>query len=65
MNQTQKEKECSTCQGFGLWAMGDPSPMYPMDAKDGLPTIECPECHANANPVDKDEQSLDDIAGSR
>jgi len=46
----QKEKVCKTCLGFGLWAMGDPSPMGLMDAGDGFPTIECPECGANANP---------------
>lgn len=44
------KKECSTCYGYGLWDMGDPSPMGPIDASDGLPTQACPECGANANP---------------
>jgi len=43
------QKEC--CYGFGLWAIGDACPMGPMDAKDGMPTIACPECGSNANPV--------------
>ena len=42
--------ECDACSGFGLWAMGDPAPMGPVDASEGLPTIPCPECGANANP---------------
>ena len=52
---TKKKKEtkkaCKTCYGLGLWAMGDPSPMGPMDGKDGMPTIACPECGANKNPI--------------
>ena len=36
--------------GYGLWAIGDHSPMGPMDAAEGWPTIACPECGANANP---------------
>jgi hypothetical protein len=46
-----KKKKCTTCYGFGLWAIGDACPMGPLDASDGLPTIECPECHANPNPM--------------
>lgn len=42
---------CKICYGYGLWAMGDPSPMGRMDASDGMPTIPCPECGANANPL--------------
>lgn len=42
---------CDTCVGYGLWAMGDPVPMYPLDASDGMPTQECPECGANPNPM--------------
>jgi len=44
--------ECKTCMGFGLWAWGDANPMGPMDASDGTPTIACPECGANINPVE-------------
>ena len=41
---------CGTCHGYGLWAIGDATPMGPMDAMDGMPTQPCPECGANANP---------------
>ena len=40
----EKEKKCKTCLGYGLWAIGAPSPMGPMDAGDGMPTKKCPEC---------------------
>jgi len=43
---------CSTCYGYGLWGWGDPSPMGPLDASEGTPTIACPECGANANPIE-------------
>lgn len=45
--------KCKTCYGYGLHALGDPSPMGPMDASDKMPTIPCPECGANANPLRK------------
>jgi len=44
-------KKCTTCWGYGLWAMGEASPMGPMDASDGMPTKACPECGANPNPM--------------
>jgi len=44
--------KCKTCFGYGLHALGDPSPMGPMDAKDGMPTKPCPECGANYNGSD-------------
>jgi hypothetical protein len=44
---------CDTCYGNGMWAWGDASPMGPMDAGDGFPTIECPECGASRNPIKK------------
>ena len=50
-----KEK-CSTCFGYGLWAIGDPSPMGEMDCHDGCPTKKCPECNANPNPIKKVEK---------
>jgi hypothetical protein len=31
--------------------MGDSSPMGIMDAHGGMPTIACPECGANRNPI--------------
>jgi hypothetical protein len=46
-------KTCQRCYGYGLWAVGDPVPMGMIDAMDGLPTIPCPECGANANPVEE------------
>jgi hypothetical protein len=45
--------KCKTCRGYGLWYYGDPSPMGPVDASDGMPTIPCPECGANANPIEE------------
>lgn len=42
---------CQSCQGYGIWAIGLPVPMGPIDAADGYPTQACPECGANANPV--------------
>ena len=47
-----ERKECGTCRGYGLHAMGCSSPMGPMDASDGLPTIKCPECHMSYNDAD-------------
>ena len=44
---------CQHCYGYGLWAIGGPSPMGPTDAEDGYPTIPCKSCGANANPIDK------------
>jgi len=46
------KKQCGTCRGFGLWAIGDPMPMGQMDANDGMPTKPCPECGANPNSYD-------------
>ena len=37
---------CKTCQGYGLWAIGHPCPMGPMDFSDGSPVKKCPECGA-------------------
>ena len=45
------KKEIGCCYGFGLWAIGDATPMGPMDARDGMPTVKCPTCGADANPV--------------
>ena len=51
--ETLNGKECKTCYGFGLWSMGQPSPMGPMDASEGFPTIQCPECKSNPNPINE------------
>ena len=45
------KKKCKTCFGYGLWGIGEPSPMGRMDAEDGIPTIPCPECKADKNPI--------------
>ena len=45
----QKKGSCTSCWGYCLWHDGL-SPMGPLDAQDGMPTIPCPECGANANP---------------
>jgi len=41
---------CTACLGYGLRAWGDASPIGHMEARDGCPTLACPECGANANP---------------
>ena len=38
-----EENKCKTCYGYGLWAIGDPSPMGEMDSHD-CPSKKCPEC---------------------
>lgn len=43
---TGHETRCSTCYGYGLWAIGDNTPMGRMDAIDGMPSSPCPECGA-------------------
>ena len=42
-------KKCNTCYGYGMWPDGT-APMGPLDASDGMPTITCTECGANAIP---------------
>lgn len=49
----KEENKCSVCIWFrGLWGLGVPSPMGPMDASDGLPTIKCPKCGMSYNDQD-------------
>lgn len=52
MKLEKEGNSCSTCWGYGLWDLGDPTPMGPMDASDGMPTQACPECGANPNPLE-------------
>jgi len=47
-----KKKICSFCMGYGFWCWGDLVPVGPMDAEDFVPTMACPECGANPNPID-------------
>jgi hypothetical protein len=51
-------KKCKTCYGYGFWAFGDYVPVGPMDAEDGTPTLPCPECGANPNPIDNCERTI-------
>lgn len=54
------KKKCSTCFGYGLWPDGTFG-MGTLDAHDGMITIPCPECGANANPHKPQEVSLEDF----
>jgi len=51
----KKDKKCSTCIGFGLWGIGNPSPMGAMDSTE-MPSIKCPECGAVGKIEMKQEQ---------
>lgn len=51
MDIVNKKERCKTCWGYGLHALGDSCPMGRMDAEDGMPTIACPECGTNPNPL--------------
>ena len=42
-NKEKKIKKCKTCLGYGLWAIGEPSPMGKMDSL-SMPSKKCPEC---------------------
>jgi hypothetical protein len=53
VSKPKSTKKCGTCYGWGMWAMGDATPMGPMDGSDGMPTIACPECGSNPNPTGK------------
>lgn len=44
-------KKCKTCFGYGLHYLGEATPVGPIDASDGYPTIPCPECGKSANPI--------------
>ena len=35
--------ECGTCNGFGLHALGEHTPIGELDSK-SMPTMKCPEC---------------------
>jgi len=50
LEQNSSDNGCKICWGYGFWAIGKPYPMGRVDAGDGIPTIACPECGANANP---------------
>ena len=48
-----KKIKCNTCQGYGMWGFGMYTSMGEWDSKGGIPTLPCPECRANANPIKK------------
>lgn len=50
--------KCPRCYGYGLWGIGSPVPMGPLDVQDGEPTIACPSCGANANPSESTFQQI-------
>ena len=54
-----KNKSCDKCDGYGLWFNDPKSPMGPIDASDGIPTIPCPKCKANANPIKKRKEKYE------
>lgn len=50
--------KCKTCNGYGFHSMGDCTPMGRIDASDGYPTVACPECGANPNPIKKTNTNI-------
>lgn len=53
--------KCKFCFGYGLWGIGDPCPIGPSDAASRLfPTVACPECGANSNPVKEKGKRYED-----
>lgn len=52
-----KIKECSTCQGYGMWSFGLYTSMGELDSKGGIPTLPCPSCGSNANPINNQKQN--------
>jgi len=44
------KKKCKTCVGYGLWGIGEPSPMGKRDSYI-MPAKKCPECGAGINLV--------------
>jgi hypothetical protein len=53
-------KICNTCNGYGLHASGDNTPMGAIDADDGMPTIACQSCKANPNSYEELDKSVQD-----
>jgi len=48
--EEQMKKKCKTCVGYGLWGIGEPSPMGKRDSYI-MPAKKCPECGAGINLV--------------
>lgn len=61
----KEEKKCKSCYGHGFWAWGDICPVGQIDAEDGVPTIKCPECGADTNPLEPDEEDDNVIIESK
>lgn len=43
---------CKTCLGYGVWKIGDASPLGPVDFSDGIEGQTCPECGATGKHKD-------------
>jgi len=39
--------KCKTCYGYGIWKVGDPVGIGPIDFMDGVEGKKCPECGAS------------------
>lgn len=50
--------KCKACFGYGFWCWSHIAPMGSLDAKDGVTTMACPECGANPNPTNIDDENL-------
>ena len=59
MSLEKKGNKCKTCWGYGLWAVGFPCPMGPMDFGDGMPNKICPECGAGRKEESKFRYATD------
>lgn len=55
---SESMSSCKTCYGYGIWTVGDPVGVGPLDASDGVPTNPCPECGANANPPGRPRERI-------
>jgi len=44
--------KCTTCYGYGIWPVGDPVGIGPMDFSDGIEGKKCPECGASGKMED-------------
>ena len=51
------DNKCNTCWGYGLWAIGESSPMGPIDYEDGEPNKKCPKCGSGRDDSVNDEKS--------
>lgn len=52
MKKDEYKNTCKTCYGYGLWKIGDPAPLGPIDFSDGTEGQTCPECGATGKHKD-------------